>query len=156
MLNDAAGYHVRQELVEMFLKVYHNVLYDTWNPLHKHILYVTLKGEHAKGPGFHVYTPHVCKLHEAPILVPNTVDAAVLPDPELHGVPVAPKGTSKAWIYHHNHVVYWRNVLGAFLVLHDSKLSMRQLSERMKYLAAEHDAKLEGVYGGPAYDLIFA
>ncbi len=117
--------------------MYHNVLYDVWNPLHEHLLYVTLKGEPHKGPGFRVYTPNVCHKWEVPLLVPNT-------------------GKSKGFVYHHNHVSYWRNILAAFLVLKDSHLHMRLMADRMAYIASEHDKKLEGVYGGPAYDLIFA
>jgi len=137
MIEDSASYHVRKELVEHVIKVFHNVLYDNWNPLRHRLLYVTLKGEASKGPGMKVFTPHVCKSHEAPLVVPNT-------------------GKSKAWVYHHKHVTYFRNIAAAFLVLHDTNLNMKLMADRMTFMASEHDKQLEANYGSPAYDLIFA
>jgi len=137
LLTDSASYGIRKELVEDMIKAFLNIFYDSDNPLSSSLLYVTLKPPTRKTSGLYIYAPDRCH-GAAPEIVPDT-------------------GNSSSFVYHHRHVIFYRQDLIRYLSWKNSDIDSIRLDYQINRIATLQGPKVESTYGnGKSYDVIFS
>jgi len=137
LLKESDAYGIRKELVESMIKAFFNIFYDSDNPLSSSLIYVTLKPPTRKTSGLYIYSPDRCH-GAAPEIVPDT-------------------GNSSSFVYHHRHVLFYRQDLVRYLSWKNSDIDSTRLDFQLERIANLQAPKVESNYGnGKSYDVIFS